>query len=194
MSILGKNIIIIKDMKLDIGCGRSKLEGFVGLDRVEMPGVDIVCDLDKERIPLQDGSVEEIHTAHFLEHVADLVFVMGEIWRVSKNGAKIRISVPYYNSIGAFRDPTHRRFFTYETFDYFTDTVKFPSFYSAIRFRISKKQILFYPANSNIYGRIRYAHMLPVQLLANLFPYLYENSFLKLFSAKDLRLELKVVK
>jgi ubiquinone/menaquinone biosynthesis C-methylase UbiE len=181
-------------MKLDLGCGQNKKQGFQGLDRIKMPGVDIICDLNKEKIPLQDNSVEEVFSMHFMEHIKDFLFVMEEIHRVCKNGAKVTIAVPYFNSVGAFRDPTHQRFFTYETFDHFTDTKKVPSFYSESKFRIFKKIILFYPANSNIYGKIRFSHMLPFQWFANIFPYFYEHSLLKLFAARDLYVELEVIK
>lgn len=181
-------------MRLDLGCGQNKKSGFIGLDRVRTSGVDIVCNLDKERIPLKDSTVDEVISMHFMEHTSDLLFVMEEVWRICRSRAKITIAVPYYNSIGAFRDPTHRRFFTYETFDYFTDTRNFPAFYSGAKFRIIKKRILFYPSNSNIYGKVRFLHMMPFQMIANLFPYFYEHSFLKLFSARDLYVELMVLR
>ena len=44
---------------------------------------------------------------------------MEEIFRVCKDGAIVKIKVPYFKSIGAFKDPTHKRFFTEETFTYF---------------------------------------------------------------------------
>lgn len=181
-------------MKLDIGCGQNKKNGFIGLDCLEMSEVDIVCDLDKEKIPLENSIVKEVYSRHFMEHTTNLVSVMEEIWRICEDNAKITIAVPYYNSIGAFRDPTHKIFFTYDTFDYFTVTDKYPSFYSEAKFEIIKKSILFYPFESNIFGRLRLFHMMPIHIIANLFPYLYEHSFLKLFSARDLYIELKVIK
>ena len=102
-------------MRLDIGCGKNKKPGYIGLDRVSMPGVDIVCNLEKEKIPIEDNSIDEVYSMHFMEHVTDLLVVMEEVWRVSKNNAKITIAVPYFTSVGAFRDPTHKQFFSYDT-------------------------------------------------------------------------------
>lgn len=184
----------IKKLKLDIGCGIIKQAGYLGLDKIKLPSVDIVCDLEKEKIPLSDNTVDEIYSRYFFEHVTDLVKLMEEIWRVSKNGSKMTIGVPYFNSIGAYKDPTHKRFFTYETFDYFTDTKKLPAYYCNAKFIIIKKKILFYPFASNFYGKIRFLHLMPIQFIANLFPYFYEHSFLKLFSARDLFVELEVIK
>ena len=181
-------------MKIDLGCGDQKREGFQGVDRVPLPGVDILCDIDREKLPLADGSVTEVYSMHFMEHVTDLVTVMEELWRVCEKDAKITIAVPYFTSVGAFRDPTHKHFFAYETFDHFTHTTKVPAFYSQAKFEIIKKRILFYPSNSNIFGKIRFMHMLPFQWIAFVSPYLYEHSLLKLFAARDLYVELKVLK
>lgn len=181
-------------IKLDIGCGNKKRDGFIGLDKVSLPTVDFVCDLEKEKIPIKDNSVKEIHSRHFLEHTENLVNIMDELWRVSCNHGKVVIVVPYYNSIGAFTDPTHKRFFTYNTFKYFTNTTKFPAFYTDKKFIIRKRKIFFYPEDSNIFGKSRFFYLMPIQLIANVFPYLYEHSFLKLFSAKDLYVELEVLK
>ena len=38
-------------MRIDIGCGRRKKEGFFGIDCQELDGVDLVCDCN-ETIPL----------------------------------------------------------------------------------------------------------------------------------------------
>jgi SAM-dependent methyltransferase len=181
-------------MKLDLGCGLKKKEGFTGLDRLALPGVDIVCDLDREPIPLPDDTVDEVHTMHFLEHTADLLAVMQEVWRVCSDGARVSIVVPYFNSIGAYRDPTHRRFFTWETFEHFTDSGNVPSFYADARFRITRRRIRFWPANSNWKGHVRFGYLWPLQWLVNLSPYFYEHSLLRGIAACELQVELVVVK
>jgi len=181
-------------MKLNLGCGNKKKTGFKGVDKVKLPAVDFVCDIEREKIPVKDNSVSEVYSRYFFEHVDDLISLMEEVWRVSEDGAKLTVIVPYFKSIGAFKDPTHKRFFTYETFDYFTDTKKLPSYYSDKKFKIIKKIFLFYPGESNFFGKIRFLHMMPFQLLANLFPYFYEHSFLGLFSARDIYVEMKVIK
>lgn len=107
--------------KINLGGGNTKLEGYLNIDVLALPHVDIVHDLSKG-IPLPDNSVEEVYTAHFLEHLENVVFMMQEIYRVSKPGALIKIKVPYFKSIGAFKDPTHKSFFTERTFEYFDKT------------------------------------------------------------------------
>lgn len=103
---------------LDIGCGEHKKPGSFGLDRRKYKGVNLICDFEKG-LPCKDNTVDLIYLSHILEHIKDLIFFMEEIYRITKNGAKILVTVPYYTSKGAFRDPTHFRFVTEDTFEYF---------------------------------------------------------------------------
>lgn len=103
-------------MKLDIGCGNRKREGYTGMDIANLPGVDIVCDI-KQGLPMvKDNSVEEIYCAHVLEHITNMEEVVKEFHRVLKAGGRLIIRVPHCFSPSAFGDPTHCRYFTYETF------------------------------------------------------------------------------
>lgn len=44
---------------------------------------------------------------------------MEEVYRICKSGGEVHVAVPYYTSRGAFRDPTHVRYITEDTFQYF---------------------------------------------------------------------------
>jgi len=103
---------------LDLGCGSNKRAGAIGLDCRLGKGVDVVCDLEHP-LPLADEVADEIHAHHVLEHVRNLILLMEEIYRVCRPGAIVHVSGPYYTSRGAFRDPTHVRFLTEDTFQYF---------------------------------------------------------------------------
>lgn len=103
---------------LDIGCGRKKLEGSVGLDAMALPGVDIISDLNKP-LPLDDASFDVVHANQVLEHVDDLIALMKEIHRVLKPGGLLVAHTPYFRSAWADIDPTHVRGFTICTLDYF---------------------------------------------------------------------------
>jgi predicted SAM-dependent methyltransferase len=58
-------------LKIDLGCGPHKREGFTGVDCLPFPGVDIVTDL-RQRWPFDDNAVSEAHMSHALEHFAAL--------------------------------------------------------------------------------------------------------------------------
>jgi len=104
---------------LDLGCGSKKRDGYIGLDKVSLNGVDIVADLESG-IPLEDNSVDGVSSTHFFEHINNIITLFKEIYRVCKNGSIIEFTVPYFTSIGAFQDPTHVRFFNENTLLYFT--------------------------------------------------------------------------
>lgn len=96
-------------MKLDIGCGKHKKEGFIGVDAIAFDGVDVVLNLT-DRWPWEDGSVEEIHASHVVEHFASpqRCWVMNEMYRVLQPGGKATIIVPSWSSGRAYGDPTHQ--------------------------------------------------------------------------------------
>ena len=96
-------------MKLDLGCGQSKREGFTGVDFVAGEGIDVVHDLFTFPWPFEDDSVEEVHCSHFFEHIPGMLRGkwMDELYRVMKPGAKALIIVPHGNSNRAAQDFTH---------------------------------------------------------------------------------------
>ncbi len=105
-------------MKLNLGCGEDYKKGYVNCDISKDVKPDKVVNLEK-KLPFKTNSVTEILANHVLEHVYNFVPVMHELWRIYKKNAKIIIRVPFYSAWGQFNDPTHVRFFTPFTFNYF---------------------------------------------------------------------------
>ena len=95
--------------RLDLGCGKNKREGFIGVDRRKFPGVDIVQDLLK---PWQwaDGTVEEINMSHTMEHFTskERVYIVNEMYRVLQPEGKVSLTVPHWCSNRAYGDFTHQ--------------------------------------------------------------------------------------
>jgi SAM-dependent methyltransferase len=89
-------------IRIDIGCGRAKREGFIGLDSIAGPGVDHVLDLTKDRLPFEDATVDHVFSSHFLEHIRAPYGLLSEIARVCKDGATIEFWTPYAFSNEAF--------------------------------------------------------------------------------------------
>ena len=107
-------------LKVNIGCGKDKREGYVNLDISSNVGADIVCDIE-EGLPFKDNECEEIICLDVLEQISSadkFVFVMNELWRVTKLGGSVHVRVPNAKDICAFQDPMDSRHFTEETFTY----------------------------------------------------------------------------
>jgi len=101
-------------IQLDLGCGHRKPPGFIGVDRLALPGVDIVANVDCA-LPLRDDSVDLLFASHSLEHVSDLMAVIKEIYRVCKHGAQVCIVAPYYQQGLNLANPYHKQVFNEHT-------------------------------------------------------------------------------
>lgn len=113
-------------MRIDIGCGPNKAPGFIGVDIVDLPGVDIVADL-KEDFPFEDNSVDEVRAYDSIEHLPDILHTMNEIWRICKPYGIVDIRVPSTDGRGAFQDPTHVSFWNINSFYYYC--IDFPDYF-----------------------------------------------------------------
>lgn len=112
-------------LRVDLGCGTNKPNGFIGVDTHTAPGVDIVANLNHQ-FPFPDNSVDELRAYDVIEHLLDRIHTMNEIWRICKPGAKVDIFVPSTDGRGAFQDPTHVSFWNINSFLYYS--VDFPHY------------------------------------------------------------------
>jgi predicted SAM-dependent methyltransferase len=128
--------LVRQNQVLDVGCGRHKVTGAVGLDCVAVQGVDVVYDLNIFPYPFPANTFDEIYARHVIEHLEDVPHLLAELHRVAKPGARLFINTPHYSYTGSWRDPTHRWHFSAQSFEYFS--VGHPSdYYSGLgRYRI----------------------------------------------------------
>ena len=113
-----------EELRLDLGSGPHKKEGFKGVDILPFDGkVDIVFDLRKKKWPWKSGSVSEIHCSHFLEHLTgeERITFFNELYRVMKKDAKGLIITPHWASGRAYGDLTHQWPPVVEMFWYYLD-------------------------------------------------------------------------
>jgi SAM-dependent methyltransferase len=187
---------------IDLGCGDHKQPGTVGIDVAALPGVDLLGDA--LALPLRDSAVDAVHASHVLEHFDDLVGVMEEIWRVCKPGARVYVTVPHASSsFQAWRDPTHRRGITLNTFTYFDKASpegKRFSYYTRANFRGLFGRLRFTPGDYvSTEGRNRLGSALTacLETLANRSPraqYLCERWWGGWFGIAEAYAELEAVK
>lgn len=81
-------------IKLNVGAGKVKLEGWTSVDLTEV--ADVQMDVTKERLPFADQEVSCVYSEHFIEHITDKegrAFVK-ESHRVLASGGLIRVATP----------------------------------------------------------------------------------------------------
>jgi SAM-dependent methyltransferase len=109
--------------KLHLGCGRTILEGWINVDSRQLPGVDVVADFDDCRntpLPFADNSVDEFLASHLIEHLAQPLPFMQELYRIARADAVAVFRLPYGSSDEAYEDPTHVRQYFLNSFGYFS--------------------------------------------------------------------------
>ena len=100
-------------MKLNLGCGQNKREGFINIDKYPTFSPDVVWDLEQTPYPFEADSVTKIAATHVLEHVGQntVVFlgIIKELHQILMPGGTIEIKAPHYRGDGYWGDPTHVR-------------------------------------------------------------------------------------
>lgn len=111
-------------MKLNLGCGPRRLEGWLNIDTVASFEPDRVMDLELTPWDLPTDAAEEVLLNHVLEHLGastdTFLGVMGELYRVCRDGALIRINVPHPLHEHYRTDPSHVRPITPQTLSMFS--------------------------------------------------------------------------
>jgi SAM-dependent methyltransferase len=137
-----------KPVILDLGCGKRKRSGAIGIDKVDLPGVDIVADIEDGLGFIPDDSVDEVYCLSFFAHIWNLEKLMCEIVRVLKKDGKVFARMPHFSNPYYYSDPTHVRFFGLYSFYYFVDSThqlrrKVPDYYFPVKIRILSQKIVF---------------------------------------------------
>lgn len=105
-----KDIFKIEGKKLNLGCGHTKMPGFINIDKMKENFPDICYDLEiKQPLPFVDNSIDFVFGSHVIEHIRNIFVLFGELHRVCKPGAKLMFITPYATSDDAFESLDHCR-------------------------------------------------------------------------------------
>ncbi len=82
-------------VRINLGSGRRPLAGFVNVDLLEGPGVDLLADVSGP-LPFEDGGADLVYASHVLEHLptARVPEVLREWRRVLVDGGRLLVAVP----------------------------------------------------------------------------------------------------
>jgi len=110
------------NMVVDLGCGKRKVPGSIGIDHCQNIGVDIIVDMESCKLPLPSSSVDIVWADQLVEHIRNLIPLMAEIQRILKPGGQFIAKTPYFRSAYAVVDPTHVRSFSIMSMDYYCES------------------------------------------------------------------------
>jgi SAM-dependent methyltransferase len=142
-----------RTLRIDLGSGTRPRSGFYGVDQLDLPGVDIVADLNQPLDLLPDSCVEHLFSSHALEHVEKFIPLMDEIHRILRPNGVLEVIAPHFSNAYYYSDPTHVRFFGLYTMSYFVDlekqpgSHKVPAFPTRTRFELESVKLSFYRTN-----------------------------------------------
>jgi len=173
--------------KLNLGCGRNIKKGWVNLDCANIPGVDVVHDIEKLPLPFNDEEFDKIFCEDILEHI-EYIPVLKDLYRILKPSGNVKIRVPHFTSRNNYVDPTHRRSFSVDTFDFFVEEQTRKDYYFDFHFsKIVYKKIKFLKKGLFWGNRL----IEPLVNSSRKMQHLYESTFLcRLFPANDIVVEL----
>ena len=106
---VSKELSPAEPLKLNLGAGKVRKEGYLSVDSIPFEGLDVVCDLTQPW-PWADSSVSDIHMSHVLEHfeAMERVHIMNEAYRVLIPQGKVEIITPHWASQRAYGDMSHK--------------------------------------------------------------------------------------
>jgi SAM-dependent methyltransferase len=137
-------------IKINLGAGSEPNDpnlGWVNVDHLDLPGIQVVHNLLNLPYPFDDGSASYIKAIDLLEHLPNytpdgrptVIAFVEECHRILNYGGILNIQVPHWASPNMWIDPTHVRGFDLKSFDYFDpdkDFGKWYGYYSNKKFRV----------------------------------------------------------
>lgn len=163
--------------KLNLGCNKDYREGWVNHDvnkkedeeayHSSTVKADVYHNLDKFPYPFKNEEFDYVLASHIVEHLQSPRKFFKEMKRILKKGGKICVVVPHFTNPMSYT-PLHKGFYSYKTVNHVCDCL-----------RIVEKKLVFTP---------KYKFM---EVFARKYPIFYENTPLRLFPAKEIKVVLE---
>ena len=137
-------------LRLHLGCGHHKIEGFVNCDLYPTDVTDEIFDV-QSKWPFPDHAVSDIYASHMLEHLNDPRAFFREAWRVLRPNGSMLLRMPHGAHRAAWWDLEHVRPWFPESFCFLQpgyndaignpqhDAWRWPFMIASIDVRLAKK-------------------------------------------------------
>lgn len=165
-------------MKLNLGCGFFKKEGYINVDSNPDMYPDILYDLNVEPYPFPADHFELIEADHVIEHLDRPFDIMKEIHRILKNNGMLKIKVPHFSR--GFTHPDHRRGFDVSFPYYFRPFFK-PG-YVGVEYELKRQKLIWFAqphVKRMVFSKpvyyIGFIFGTAIDFIANMFPFLFSR-------------------
>ena len=88
--------LLLHTNKLHLGCGSTKVNGFINIDAFKTEATDFVCKMEALPKYIKSNSIKLIYLSHVLEHFSrrDSIQVLKMFYDFLEPGGELRVSVP----------------------------------------------------------------------------------------------------
>ncbi len=179
MSTIQTDVMPLKIV--DLGCGKKKRPGAIGVDYSDRHNADVIHDLNVFPYPFESDSIDQVYLDNVLEHLDKPMQVMEEVHRITKPGGNVKVIVPYFRSVWAFIDPTHKTFYTVDSFSYYDPDHIICQRYDYVNTRFKVERVVF---NETL--EVRWWTRRLMIKLANKYPNRYEMYLSHLYPLDDI--------
>jgi predicted SAM-dependent methyltransferase len=142
----------VSPFRINLGSGADPAQGFINVDLLDLPEVDVVHNLLDFPYPFEDESATHIRAVDVLEHLPNytddrrpmVIAFIEECYRILKPGGELYIQTPGYDAEFLWQDPTHVRGFHPKSMDLFDPETEFGAttgFYSEAKFKVRVEQL-----------------------------------------------------
>lgn len=138
--------------KIYLGAGNDRKEGYIHLDILDLPGIDIIHNLSHFPWPFDSESADVILAIDVLEHMpthnsnGESVYIkfIEEAYRILVVGGLLYIQTPSSKASFMWTDISHVRPFEIDSFDLFDPSTtygKTTGFYSKTKFSVKAEEL-----------------------------------------------------
>lgn len=178
---------------LDVGCGANKHPGAIGLDNNPRTAADVIHDLGVVPYPFADNEFDFVVSNHVVEHLPDVMAFVTELYRITKNGGRIKLLTPHYTNPDWANDPTHRNHFNSYSFNTFIADRQVFDFYTEVKL----KPLRTYISLANLWRALGFEFLVNLDQKSAKFRFtrkFWEQYLSYIFRGKELQFEFEVVK
>lgn len=172
-----------KKLVLDLVCGKKKRDGTNGVDfNTSLEGI-INHNLNKFPYPFDSETVDKVYINNCIEHLDN----PEEICRMLKKDGEVKFIVPYFRLPYAFNEPTHKTFYTTESFSYYDPDHSICIRYDYTKAYFKVERIIFHEnLKTSIIKSL-------ITKFANKWPSLYENRFSSFLPLDEIKFFLRKI-